>query len=253
MLNNKNKRADMVRYIWLVRRHPVGLFFVVVAVVVRLAFWLYTDRIWEDALITLTPARNLWEGNGLTHHISEPRIHSFTSPISVLVPIIGEAFGHGLLFLRLVSVAASAGTIVIAYRIGRYFGWGLPSQILVLGFLALDQLQIFFGMSGMETQIATMVILAGFWALVTKQWSLLGLMLGVAALSRPEFGLWILVIGVGLIFKLKKDLIRPAVLGVSVLLPWIIFTTAYYGSPIPHTIVAKNLYPWAGGGARLLR
>lgn len=57
---------------------------VVTAVLIRLAFWVYTDRIWEDALISATPARNVWEGFGLTHHASEPRVHSFTSDFTIL-------------------------------------------------------------------------------------------------------------------------------------------------------------------------
>lgn len=45
----------------------------------RLTFWFYTGRVWEDALVTITAARNVWEGFGLTHHASEPHVQSFTS------------------------------------------------------------------------------------------------------------------------------------------------------------------------------
>ena len=67
--------------------------FIMLAVGLRILFWAYTDRIWEDAIITLAPAKNFWEGYGLTHHIPEPRIYSFTSTISILVFLIGEPFG----------------------------------------------------------------------------------------------------------------------------------------------------------------
>ncbi len=83
----------------LIRMYPLASSFVALAVLVRLIHWFYTGRVWEDALITMTPARNVWAGNGLTHHLSEPRVHSFTSPLSVLVPLVGEAFGQGLLGL----------------------------------------------------------------------------------------------------------------------------------------------------------
>src|ERR1700751_2055518 len=62
------------------------------ALTVRLVFWLYTGRIWEDTLISLTPARNAWEGFGLTHHASEPRVHSFPSSLGEVIMLIGEAF-----------------------------------------------------------------------------------------------------------------------------------------------------------------
>src|SRR5438876_9455579 len=70
------------------RENPLLVAFIVLGLAVRLIFWLYTHRVWEDGLITITAAQNVWEGFGLTHHASEPRVHSFTSPISVLIPML---------------------------------------------------------------------------------------------------------------------------------------------------------------------
>src|SRR3712207_4799692 len=61
----------------------------------RLAFWLISGRIWEDALITVTHARNAVQGIGLTHHPGEPLTHGFTSALSVLIPLVGEALVAG--------------------------------------------------------------------------------------------------------------------------------------------------------------
>jgi hypothetical protein len=133
------------------RDNPILAVFLALALVARLTFWLYTGRVWEDALITITAARNVWEGVGLTHHASEPYVQSLTSPISVLIPILGEWCHAGLLVLRLSSLAASVATIYFAYRIGVLLGFRWVAQVLVLTCLACDQLQIFFGMGGMET------------------------------------------------------------------------------------------------------
>ena len=48
------------------------LAFIGLAVLARVAFWLITDRVWEDALITVTHARNVVAGIGLTHHPGGP-------------------------------------------------------------------------------------------------------------------------------------------------------------------------------------
>jgi hypothetical protein len=227
----------------LLQRHPLAVLFVVVSVVVRLTFWVVTKRVWEDALITITPARNFWEGNGLTHHISEPRVHSFTSPVSVLIPLVGEGIHQGLLFLRVSSLIAGAVSVIYAYKIGLHFQWSRWAHVLVLSFLATDQLQVFFGMTGMETQVATAVMVAGVYALFTRRWQMLGVMLGLAGLCRPEFGLWIAAAGVALILSQRRAAVRPALTAVGIVAPWVVFTTWYYGSPIPHTIIAKRLYP----------
>ena len=234
------------RFARLCRRHPIALGFAAVAVAVRLIFWAYTGRIWEDALITMTPARNLWAGNGLTHHVSEPRVHSFTSPVSVLIPIVGEPVGAGLLLLRLSALVASVFTIVFAARIASVLRWRAVTQVFVLGFLATDQLQVFFGMSGMETQVATMVMVVGVYALLADRSLLLGAALGAAVLCRPEFLLWVVLAGVVLVVRYQRDAVRPLALGGAIVAPWLLFTTVYYGSPIPHTIVAKSLYPGSG-------
>ena len=45
---------------------PLLAVFIALALATRLTFWFYTGRVWEDALITITAARNVWEDFGLT-------------------------------------------------------------------------------------------------------------------------------------------------------------------------------------------
>lgn len=142
-------RVSMVRTL---RDNPLLTAFIALALVVRLIFWFYTGRVWEDALITMTAARNVWEGFGLTHHASEPRVHCFTSPISVLIPLVAGPYAS-LLALRLSSLLASAAAIFFAYRIGVLLKFHWAGHVLVLTYLACDHLQVFFGMGGMEARV----------------------------------------------------------------------------------------------------
>lgn len=225
-----------------VRRNPLLAAFIAGALVVRLVFWFYTQRVWEDALITTTPARNAWMGNGLTHHVSEPRVHSFTSPISVLIPLVGEAISQGVLVLRLTSLLGTVAALVYASRIADLLELHVAPRVFLLGFLAFEQTHIFFGITGMETQIATAILLANAFYLLRRDWTKVGLLCGLALLARPEFGLWIAVAGLVVLFRAPRAL--PRFIGAFLLVagPWIVFTTLYYGSPVPHTIVAKGLY-----------
>ncbi|MEW9539116.1 hypothetical protein MRBLRC7O_004423 [Agrobacterium radiobacter] len=225
--------------------------FIIIAVSVRLLYWFYTGRIWEDALITLTPARNLWEGFGLTHHFSEPRVHSFTSPISVLIPVIGEAFGQGILLIQICSLFAAAITILIAHKICVHLQIGLPGQIFALAFLSFNHLHIFFGMTGMETQIATCALLSAFYFFLTSQWARLGLAMGFCMLCRPDFIIPCFVIGAWVLISNPRKAAIVAALGTLVYLPWLVFTAIYYGSPIPNTILAKSLSGRNGLSANL--
>ena len=237
---NSNLLFSTVRFC---REHPLLLGFTVLGVLLRVIFWTYTGRIWEDALITLTPAMNLWDGLGLTHHPSEPRVHSFTSPISVIIPIIGEAFNSGLLALRLASLVGSVLSIYFAYQIGRHLKFNTWAHVLVLGYLSVDQLQIFFGMAGMETQVATAILLGGAYFLLTENWRMLGLICGLSFLTRPEF---VFFVGWVILYAtlFQRDALYTIIKFASwIALPWLAFATLYYGSPIPNTIYAKT---WGG-------
>jgi hypothetical protein len=223
------------------RDNPILAAFIALALVARLTFWFYTDRVWEDALITVTAARNVWAGSGLTHHASEPYVQSFTSPISVLIPIVGELFHRGLLLLRLSSLAASVATIYFAYRIGVLLSFRWVAQVLVLTYLACDQLQVFFGMSGMETQVVTAIAVAVLYFYLSHRWWSLGAACGFATISRPEFIMFLLPpVGIALVLFHRRAALKVAIPTLALALPWYGFATLYYGSPVPNTIVAKS-------------
>jgi hypothetical protein len=88
--------------------------------------WVYTDRVWEDALITIAHARSAWAGLGLIHHPGEAApVHGFTSALSVLIPLIGYPLGLEMTLLRLSSVVGGALTVLLAYGCARMeLRWG---------------------------------------------------------------------------------------------------------------------------------
>ena len=215
---------------------------IVAALGSRMVFWLVTDRVWEDALITVTHARNAVLGIGLTHHPGEPLTHGFTSALSVLVPLLGEGTieGSGVVVLRVVSLLASVASLVFAYRIAQRLGLGRWPTLLVLLYLALDQNHIFYGMAGMETQLAVAILLWSIDAVMAGRLARSGLSFGLALLARPDFLIWTAAAGLDLLGRFRLRALRAAAVAAAVVAPWIAFTTWYYGSPIPQTILAKS-------------
>jgi hypothetical protein len=210
---------------------------------VRVVFWAVTDRRLDDALITIKHDKNLADGFGLVHNLGDGRVHGFTSALSVLVPMPGELIAHGggMLLIRLASLVAFAIAAVYGYRIARELGLGPWPTGFALAYLALDQNQVFFGMSGMETQIAVAVLLAGVYYVLVEDYLKSGVTLGLAPLARPDFLLWVGPAYLFLLLRNRRRALRAGAISAAIVAPWLIFTAAYYGSPVPNTITAKNL------------
>lgn len=219
------------------------------AVVIRFAFWIYTNRLWEDSLITVLHAENLWQGIGLTHLRDDGvPVHGFTSPISVLVPVIGGAIDlHGtyaMPFIQFVSAITAPVTIWLAWQIIRdsvqdkslRIGW----LVFSLSYLAIEHHQILWGMAGMETQMVVASVMFAGWACARPTALRLGIALALALYARPDFAFLNIAICVYAFFFVGRITTLKAIgIGAALYAPWLIFTFLYYGSPAPNTIFAK--------------
>ena len=55
-MNKVNQLLGNIRNVY--AQHSICVCFIAMAVFVRLFFWIYTGRVWEDAVITLVPVKN---------------------------------------------------------------------------------------------------------------------------------------------------------------------------------------------------
>lgn len=223
-----------------------ALIIAAVGMLLRILFWLYTQRYWEDALITCLHSENMARGFGLTHvRPGEPPLHGFTSPLSVLVPLIGDLIkvGFGVEFLKLVSIPASALTVfyMLGICIHKQVKLSAPLAIIAMGFVAVEHHQMLWGMAGMETQLAVLILVMSVYYTMTLNVVPLGISLGLCMLARPDYAFWTIIVGIYVLARQPKSFLKLVGVAVAVYLPWIIFTTAYYGSPLPNTIMAKGL------------
>lgn len=227
------------------------------AVLIRLFYWDYTGRTWEDALITVLHSENAASGLGLTLvDPGEPPVHGFTSPLSVLLSLMGDMVhvGYGLMFLKLLSAIFGGITVWLGARICLVLRLPPALALIAAAYLAFEHHQILWGMAGMETQMVIAIYLYSIYCLQRgSQWQK-GLSLGLAMLARPDAVIWVVIACAVELWRAWKrgewrNLI-PVFSGLALLYaPWLIFTFLYYGSPIPNTILAKSLgYPnwWAG-------
>jgi hypothetical protein len=232
---------------------------VAVAIVVCLSFAAYTNHAWEDFFITFRASLNLITGHGLVYQPGE-RVHSFTSPLGTLLPAL-FAFGDGpsvetraLWLFRLTSVAALGCAIGIAHR------EFLRSQVAPWAASVATSLWIFdpkivdFSINGMETALLIFFVVLT-WLALTQGAKLWPVALGFAGLqwTRPDGFVFFGALSLAWLCwgekplaaqgqKSWQSITRAVALGVVIYLPWVLFAWLYYGSPIPHTIVAKQFH-----------
>jgi len=230
------------------------------ALLLPLAFALFTSHAWEDYYITLRSSRNLVEGHGLVFNPGE-RVHTFTSPLGVLIPaactwIVGVGHEETALWLfRIFSAGCLVATMGMLWRRIDSLGLAGASRVLLFGLVLFDGKLVDFSINGMET--ALMVLFAVMlWSELEApegpRWIRLAVAFGGLMWTRPDaFILAGALIIPHFIFRKRAagvspvpwgPLVRGGLCGGLIYLPWFAWAWWYYGSPIPNTIIAKSTF-----------
>ncbi|MEW6306601.1 MAG: hypothetical protein AB1705_24310 [Verrucomicrobiota bacterium] len=224
-------------------------------------FALFTNHTWEDYFITYRASKNLATGHGLVFTPGE-KLHTFTSPIGVLLPALlnvatGDSSDALVLWLfRLAGAAALGGAAALLLTVARRAGLNGWAQWLLVGMFGLDPKIVGFSINGMETPFVLL-----FLALTIEAWTgprercvvKLGLAWAGLMWTRPDSFLYIGALAAGWwLFGVtgpaagnRRDMLplflKAGLVTTGVYLPWMLWAHWYYGSAIPHTVVAKAL------------
>lgn len=222
---------------------------------IPLAFAWFTEHAWEDYFITLRSSRNLVQGHGLVFNPGE-RVHTFTSPLGVLVPafclwVAGEQLA--LWLFRLANAVLLAAAAALVWRRFESLQLGRLGRITFFGLMLADAKLIDFSMNGMETAMLVFFLLF-LWSELERPDGIRALPLGIGCAglmwTRPDA----CILAVALILPHAivrarathrpgiswRPLLTGLAIGAALYLPWFAWAWWYYGSPVPHTIVAKS-------------
>ena len=226
------------------------------ALVAALAYVVATGHVWEDYLITFRHSQNLAEGRGLVFQPGE-RVHGFTSPLGVLLPAgfhlaLGnpESLLPALWCFRIAGAFAFALGIALAIRSlmrTGATGWAFAAAFV----LVMEIKGVSFAVNGQETGF--MILFLG-WSmdLLSKpgpvRWKSLALAWAGLQWTRPDGfvmgGAWAIARLLFAEHSQRREILiaylKAAALSLVLYSPWLIFTMGYYGTPVPHTVVAKS-------------
>lgn len=208
---------------------------------------------YDDGFITFRYVENVLAGKGLVYNATE-RVFGSSTPLyvvwlcvlklvfsSVPVPVLAVR-GNVLWFL-----AAAVGIVVLI----RDLSGRATLAVLAASLFAFNLSLLGISAGGMESFLFAALVLWSAWAVLARRFNLAALSASLSILARPE---GIFSMGICMIAWLLRDRSRPRRFWMWLLAPalvWFSFATLYFGTPIPHSIIAKGrpLYPLPTGYA----
>lgn len=235
-----------------------GLVVVGVLVVCLPALYFHVSGdIWpeDDAYITYRYVQNACAGKGLVYNAGE-RVFGSSSPL----------FAVGLWGLKGLLPSVDIATLAVRFNVVPFL---LSAFLLILlarcltqawvpaclagGMLLLNPFMLEVSLGGMESFWFVAFVLAALVLGVRGRLTAAFALAGVATLTRPEGVLCAAALAALLPWRRGpwRPLMRGGAAYAAVLLLWGIPATLYYGSPIPHSLIAKSrpLYPLTAGTA----
>lgn len=202
-------------------------------------------RPFDDSFITFRYVLNLVHGQGFVFNPGE-HVLGTTTPLWTLLLTLPGLAGLSIPGSALViSVLADALTalllldLLLRLKFSRAVAYG--SSLLFLSLVDYANL----ARSGLETAFAVCLIFATLHALSYRRLALAGFLSGLTTLTRPEGIILLAVVGAYVLVTTEslQALPRRAALALlpygATLAPWLIFATAYFGSPLPQSVLAK--------------
>ncbi|MCL5998756.1 MAG: hypothetical protein M1546_22270, partial [Chloroflexi bacterium] len=229
-------------------RASLSIYFVFVSTGLILAFghWFY-----DDPFITFRYAQNLAQGQGFVYNAGI-RVLGTTTPLFALFLAGIAKYWNNLPYAANVIGAASlsAGALLL-WDINRQLKSPLPVGLAVLSFYPLST--ILLRSLGSEMPLYLLCCVASFSSYTRRHYSTSVVCVVLASLIRADGFLLFMVLATHFVISrvgwpsaqklrtLARDMPWPGIVIASALvLAWVVFSTAYFGSPIPATLFAKQ-------------
>ncbi len=206
-----------------------------------------TAWISDDAAITLRTVLNFLNGFGARFNIDE-RVQAYTHPLWFLLLAAATFVARNVYaatFALSIGLSLAVAWLVVT-RVARSFATGL----LAVAVLVLSKAYVDFSTSGLENPLAHLLIVTAVLTATaamaepmpsrgTRAFFLTG---SLMYLCRPDLPLAILPLAIVVIAAHRHApaaVIRALALASIPAVTWILFSTFYYGFPLPNTAYAK--------------
>jgi hypothetical protein len=210
------------------------------ALLIRLAWIVYTNYIEEDAFITFRFARQLAEGHGFVFNVGEP-VYGTTTPLLTLLLSIWYKLAPGNIVLgaRLFNLLAAGGAMLFLSKALHATGLTRTNQLFTLAVIAFSSKLWLMDTQGMETPLVLFFMTSSWYMWIKRKVGWTGLLAGLLLWTRIDLIPWVVIMVLAELTSNPREAVRLTLAVIIVYLPWLIFSTLYFGSFVPHTVLAK--------------
>ncbi|MHB8336401.1 MAG: hypothetical protein ACYC6P_11405 [Ignavibacteriaceae bacterium] len=228
------------------------LLFILLAVFIALSYYEYGQfKLVDDTYIYLQYTRNIIQHNQIAFNLGE-KSYAFTSPLWLFLIVLGSLVsGNTVVVPEILSVLFSCLTITVWWYFLRKYSLSYLLFLIFMLYIVLDPNLLKHSHMGMEASLSyflsSVLIFFVFGGTPKKKLLLIGMIVGLFILVRPESILLSLILIVWLYKKENfgiKDITKVFSYSLIVNIPWIIFSLLYFHQLLPSTFGVKGAsYP----------
>jgi len=175
-----------------------------------------------------------------------------TTPLyTALLALAGLFFGGSQAPFPVIAVALNsvfdAITVALLLRLGNRLGFPRAGVAAALTW-AIQPFSVTFAIGGMETSLFICLLTATVWAYLEEHEGMAALLASLSLLTRPDAVLLVGALALDWLIRIVRAPGRrsspwwrvPVAFSLP-LIAWTLFAWGYYGTPIPHSVAAKEV------------
>jgi 4-amino-4-deoxy-L-arabinose transferase-like glycosyltransferase len=220
---------------------PHGLILLGLASAALILTLLAPAQVTDDAYITYRYVRNITAGDGFVYNRGE-RVLGTTTPLyTLLLAALTYVVPHSdiIQLSLMVNAICDALSTIVLFQLCHWISRNKWAALVAAVLFACFPFRLAIARTGMETPFFVLTILTSIYMYILERPSLSAAIAGLAALVRPEGGFLVAIILAHLSVSRRRPPWKESAVIASVLLPWFLFSTWYFGSPVPNSVIAK--------------
>jgi hypothetical protein len=217
---------------------PIIVLIVLVTILTRGLLAYYSNHFADDSFITFRYAENIAAVKGFVYNQGERILGTSTTFYTLLLAHMVKLGLPILLFARIINIGADCLSGILIFLMLRQFKIGVAT-LAAFCYVLFPRVMV-WSISGMETSLYVLFITVSMYCYYKKNLGLTALFLGLTILTRVDGVILGLAITVHFIWQHRRFPVKMVLGCIGVVLPWLVFSFLYFGSPIPNSVPGKK-------------